>query len=81
MFCKCQNLKKTVLNEGLEVLGTDEYPDGDRMWLGVFEDSSIEKVELPSTLRRIEYNTFRNCKNLKSISLPETLEHINKWCF
>ena len=35
-FCKCPNLKKTVLNEGLETLGTDEYPDDGGNWYGVF---------------------------------------------
>ena len=58
-FCKCQNLKKVVLNEGLEVLGTDEYPDDDNeQWYGVFTDSALESVELPSTLKRIEYSAF-----------------------
>ena len=69
------------LNEGLEVLGTDEYPDDGGTWCGVFEQSSLECVELPSTLKRIEYSAFEECKNLKSINLPEKLEHIEKRCF
>ena len=57
-FCKCPNLKRVMLNEGLEVLGTDEYaPDG-RPWCGVFQESGVESIEMPSTLRRIEYNAF-----------------------
>ena len=58
MFCKCENLKEAVLNEGLEVLGTNEYPDCDGKWYGVFEESALEAIDLPSTLRRIEYNAF-----------------------
>ena len=80
-FCKCQNLKKVVLNEGLEILGTDECtPDG-RPWYGVFQDSALESIELPSTLRRIEYNAFQSCKRLKSITLPDKLEYVGECCF
>ena len=32
-------------------------------------------------LKRIEYNAFKNCKNLKSINLPDSLEYIGKQCF
>ena len=45
-------------NEGLEVLGTDEYPDDGGLWCGIFQESSIESVELPSTLKRMEYSVF-----------------------
>ena len=59
-FYKCKSLKTVKLNEGLEVLGTEEHPDGDsnRMWYGVFEESAVESVELPSTLKKIEYRAF-----------------------
>ena len=57
-FYKCESLKTVKFNEGLEVLGTDEYPDDGGRWFGVFEESSIESVELPSTLKRIEYCAF-----------------------
>ena len=70
-----------MLNEGLEVLGVDEYQDNGNMWAGVFGESALEYIELPSTLERIEYNTFYGCKNLKNIELPEKLEYIGKGCF
>ena len=61
------------LSEGLETLGTDEYfIDGE--CCGVFENTAVENVKLPSTLRRIECNAFRKCKNLKHINLPGGLE-------
>lgn len=45
-------------SEGLEVLGTDEYADDDTLFHGVFEESALENVWLPSTLKRIEYSAF-----------------------
>lgn len=69
-----------ILNEGLEVLGTNDYPD-DWNHCGVFRGSSVESVILPSTLKRIERYTFYDCKNLKNIRLPEGLEFIGPDCF
>ena len=43
-----------VLNKELEILGTDEYFDGNRLYFGVFEGSAVERVEFPSALKRIE---------------------------
>ena len=60
-FCKCQSLKKAVLNEGLETLGTSEYTGEGKPWCGVFQESALESVKLPSTLRRIEYSAFQDC--------------------
>ena len=70
-----------MLNEGLETLGTNEYPDGDGGWCGVFEGSALERVDLPSTLRRIEYNVFYDCQCLRNIDLPEGLEFIGQYSF
>lgn len=80
-FAKCESLKTVKFGEGLETLGTDEYADNGRMTYGVFHESSLERVELPSTLKRIEYNAFGKCKNLKTIELPARLEHIGTFAF
>ena len=70
-----------MLNEGLETLGTEECgPDG-RICSGVFEESGLERVRLPSTLKKIEGNTFLDCERLKKINFPEGLEHIRMACF
>ena len=76
----CKNLKQVMLNDGLEVLGKDEHPDGEEL-CGVFEGSAIENMKLPSTLKRIEYRAFKNCKGLKRVNLPENIEHIGRQCF
>ena len=69
------------LSDGLEVLGSGECADAGQGFRGVFEESALERVELPSTLKRIEYNAFQHCKDLKSINLPRKLEYIGKRCF
>ena len=66
---------------GLEALGTDEYLETGSLYHGVVQESSVERVELPATLKRIEYSAFENCKNLKNINLPEKLEYIGTCCF
>lgn len=70
-----------MLNEGLEVLGTDEYPIDGRCWYGVFQESTLKSVKFPSTLKRIELAAFEKCYNLKSIKFPEGLEKIGGFCF
>ena len=70
-FSKCTRLRHVVLREGIQVLGTDEYNNDNFTYEGVFQDSALTSVQLPSTLKKIKYNTFANCKNLKRIHLPE----------
>lgn len=52
-FCWCSNIRKVELNKGLEVLGTNEYLDS-RVYCGVFQESAVERVSFPLTLKRIE---------------------------
>ena len=79
-FRDCRCLKRARLNEGLETLGEGDGSD-ERELRGVFEGSSLETVELPSTLRRIEIDAFANCRNLRSVQLPERLEMIGDRSF
>ena len=74
------SLRSAVLNEGLETLGTDEYDYGS-LYLGAFQDSGLERVRLPSTLRKIGYRAFKACECLRSISLPDGLEQLGVQCF
>lgn len=47
----------------------------------MFGESALEYIKLPSTLKRIEYAAFYGCRSLKSITLPDRLEYIGKYCF
>ena len=80
-FSKAPSLRAVILNEGLKILGTDEYKPDETRYFGVFEESALELVDLPHTLKRSEYNTFKGCTRLKSIKLPERPEYIGKYCF
>lgn len=79
-FRDCRSLRCVKLNEGLEVLGASENA-GDKHECGVFQGSALEVVELSSTLRKIACDAFRDCENLKSISLPHGLSCMGKRCF
>ena len=51
------------------------------MYRGVFQECALRSVRLPSTLTRIEYRTFMDCKELKAVDLPEGLNYIGTSCF
>lgn len=57
--------------------------DGTRIILpNVFKDNnSLKMVSLPTTLIRIGYSAFRNCKSLLSIDIPESVKNIEGYAF
>lgn len=75
-FRKVKSLRSVVLNEGLETLGTDEHTLDDSAFCGVFQESGLRNVRLPSTLKVIRNCAFLDCSNLKSVSLPDGLKEI-----
>lgn len=80
-FYEVASLRSAVLNDGLETLGTEEHvPDG-RVRFGVFQSTGLRRVRLPATLKRIECMAFMNCRELKTVQLPDRLEHIGTACF
>ena len=58
------------MNDGLQTLGH-----------GAFQRSEVESVRLPSTLGKLEYATFLDCKKLQHVDLPGRLEEIGANCF
>ena len=73
-FYMCRSLRSAELNEGLEALGSE---DGGR---GVFCYSALERVRLPSTLRRIAAEAFQHSR-LAAVALPEGLQSLGARCF
>lgn len=51
------------LNEGLESIGGEGE--------GVFENSGVEEIYIPSSLREIGDNTFAGCEHLKSVHVAD----------
>lgn len=79
-FYGCADLKRVKISEGLREVGDVLTADRNER-CGVFEDSGVELVMLPSTLQTLHYRTFRNCMALAEITLPPGLERIGKMCF
>ena len=73
-FAECGRLRRVVLNEDLKKLDSE---DGE----GVFHDSALEEVVLPSTLLQIEDDAFCKCRSLKHVTLPDALEELSAYCF
>ena len=69
------------LNEGLEKLGEKEVIGKEEYEGRVFYGSGITAISLPSTLKKIEAETFRNCRNLKRVDIPNGTEYIGAGCF
>ena len=74
-FRGCKRLRRAELNEGLETLGTQGETG-----CGVFADSGLEELRLPSTLRRIESGALQYCR-ARTVSLPEGLWYVGSQCF
>ena len=55
-------MKRIEFLEGRETLG--EKPG---VWNKLFRDSKVEEIMLPSTLRELPPDVFRDCKNLKVV--------------
>lgn len=69
-FAGCVNLKRVV------------FPKRCYMLSGTFEGcTSLEEVELPQTLMRIDDDTFSGCMGLKEIALPRSVTHIANAAF
>lgn len=68
-FDMCKQLKRVKLNEGLERLGIGKIFDNTLYEGQVFCGTAIASIRLPSTLKRIEAETFYECQNLRNVEL------------
>lgn len=44
-------------------------------------DDTLKRIIIPEGVRHIKYGAFRNCKNLKAVSFPSTLQTIESMAF
>ena len=58
-------------------------PEGTRLIAaGAFQgNKTLQRVELPASISRIDHETFRDCKNLQKIVIPATITSIGEDAF
>ena len=69
-FYELWSLKSVVFEEGLESI--EGY---------AFYGCGLESIVLPEGLKSINENAFCSCSNLSSVTLPSTLEYIDRYAF
>lgn len=69
-FYGCSFLKTITLPEGIDYIGKN-----------AFEDSGIESIKIPKSVRCIEDEAFAYCSMLTSITLPEELQELGEDAF
>lgn len=77
-FLSCKNLKRIELNKGLETFAEGCLQNYKHA--GIFNDTMVQQVVLPATLKVLGYGTFYRCNLLWRITLQEgsKLESIGK---
>lgn len=62
--------------------GAYTVPDGIvNITPNAFNGSEITSVSIPSSVNRIEYSAFENCKNLTNVILPESVDFVGVRAF
>ena len=60
-------LKHVVIPHGVTFIGSQAFSN----------NADLESVELPDTLRTLEYSAFDSCPNLKEIIIPEGITYLD----
>lgn len=69
------------LNNGVTPIIKLNFPRSLVNWDEAFEYSTIQTISLPSNLTSIPKYSFRNCANLSSINIPNSVTHIGDYAF
>jgi hypothetical protein len=72
-FQNCRELIKTVK--------FDPYSNMTSIGNNAFEETSIESIEIPETIKDIGQYVFHNCKYLRTVTLNEGLQSIGNYSF
>lgn len=70
VFGNCDFVNTVIIPEGYEVIES-----------AAFVNSSIESVQLPGTLKRIEDYAFGNADGLEYISVPDSVDYLGQSAF
>ncbi len=76
-FLHCLLLTEVQLPASVKVLGDDggeQYANTARLFSHCY---SLEKVNIPEGVERLESMSFRYCTNLKGLTIPNTLQYYN----
>ncbi len=90
VFLNCKELREVVLPGTLKRIGTAD-PTGCPKILGTmtklegaFENTALERVTLPDSVKYLGENTFAGCVKLEKIALPVGLKELREntfcWC-
>ena len=78
-FMSCTSLERITLPEGITSLpATYLYQEDSGFFSGC---TALKEVQLPSTLKNINYLAFCYCPSLESITIPENVEQIENSAF
>ncbi len=70
-FADCWNLKKCIMNDGVETIG---------MW-AFLDCSAMKAIKLSRSLKHIGQQAFESCSSLEAIFLPSSVEIIESGAF
>ena len=86
-FSECTSLKNINFPSSIKKIGnvppkSTGYLDWNTpAYKGVFEDSGIVNIQLPSALGYLGNKTFSGCRRLQKIDLPNNITEIPECCF
>lgn len=74
-FSNCKSLETAKLIDEDVHNGDTHWDDSKRMFEGC---RSLVNVQLPDTMKKMQYHMFNDCVSLKSITIPRNIELIEK---
>ena len=85
VFSGCHALKEIHVAEGNPVYSSEggilyQLTDSKKTWL-VYVPENLDVANIPEGVRYLAGGAFINCRNLKSLDLPQSLENIGDECF
>ena len=93
-FCRCDNLKTVIIQEGIEEIGAEAFkdcvaltdvtlPDSLKIigWKAFYRCNLLGNITIPDNVTTIEVYAFNGCEALKSITIPSSVTEIGNDAF